>query len=144
MTSRLSLVAALCGCLALASASPGPLHAAKPDTGEHSAEVVQELLTRTLTGLPAREVSVLTVEYPPGVASPEHHHDAEVFVYVLEGSMRMQVKGSPLQTLRAGQMFYEGPDDIHTVSANASDTARAKILVFMVRPRATAPATPNQ
>jgi quercetin dioxygenase-like cupin family protein len=134
---------ALCGCLALTSASSSATGGSKPDPGPPSAEVVHELLARGLTDVPGKEVRVLTVEYPPGGASPEHRHNAEVFVYVLEGTLRMQVKGSPLQTLRAGQTFYEGPDDIHSVSANASDTAPAKILVFMVRPRAAPPAAPN-
>jgi quercetin dioxygenase-like cupin family protein len=131
---------ALCGCLALTSASSSATPDSKRDASVRAAEVVRELLTRELPDVPGKEVRMLTVEYPPGAASPEHRHNAEVFVYVLEGTMRMQVKGSPLQTLRAGQTFYEGPADIHSVSANASDTAPAKILVFMVRPR-SAPAT---
>lgn len=135
---------ALCACLALTSASSSATPVSKGDASVRSAEVVQELLTRALTAVPGKEVRMLTVEYPPGAASPEHRHNAEVFVYVLEGTMRMQVRGAPLQTLHAGQTFYEGPDDIHSVSANASDTAPAKILVFMVRSRAAPPTAPNR
>jgi quercetin dioxygenase-like cupin family protein len=76
---------------------------------------------------------MLTVEYPPGGASSPHRHDAQVFVYVLEGEVTMQVEGSPAVTLQPGQTFYEKPDDVHLVSANASKTAPAKILVFILK-----------
>jgi quercetin dioxygenase-like cupin family protein len=76
---------------------------------------------------------MITVTYPPGGASLPHRHDAQVFVYVLEGAITMQLKGGTPVTLRPGQSFYEGPNDIHQVSANASRTAPAKILVFMVK-----------
>jgi len=76
---------------------------------------------------------MLTVEYVAGGASLPHRHNAQVFVYVLSGSVRMQVEGSPAVKLGPGQTFYEGPDDIHTVSANASRTKPAMILVFMVK-----------
>lgn len=92
-----------------------------------------ELLARDLDGVPGKELRLLTVDYLPGGASLPHRHDAQVFVYVLEGSVRMQVEGSPLQLLGPGQTFYEGPDDIHSVSANASATKPARILVFMVK-----------
>ena len=78
---------------------------------------------------------MLTVEYPPGGASRPHRHHAQVFVYVLSGSLRMQVQGSPVVTLQPGQIFYEGVDDVHTVSENASQSEPAKILVFMVKDR---------
>lgn len=76
---------------------------------------------------------MLTVEYPPGVASAQHRHNAHTFVYVLEGSVVMAVKGGPEMTLKAGDTFYENPADIHSVSRNASDTKPAKILVFFVK-----------
>jgi quercetin dioxygenase-like cupin family protein len=96
-------------------------------------EVVQELMRKELTNVPGKNLQMLTVEYPPGGASPPHRHHAQVFVYVLSGSLRMQVKGSPVVTLRAGQTFYEGIEDEHTVSENASRSEPAKILVFMVK-----------
>jgi quercetin dioxygenase-like cupin family protein len=95
------------------------------------------LMTRDLTGIPGKEAIVLTVEYGPGESGQPHRHDANVFVYVLEGAVTMQVKGGPPVTLHPGQTYYEGPSDIHTVSANASKTAPAKILVFIVKDKGT-------
>jgi len=100
-----------------------------------SSAVVEPLLTRTLPELPNKEVTMLTVEYAPGGASPPHKHQAHTFVYVLEGTIVMQVKGGNETRLSAGETFYESPADIHTVSRNASDTERAKFLVFFVKDR---------
>jgi quercetin dioxygenase-like cupin family protein len=94
---------------------------------------VQGLMTRDLAAASGKEVRLLTVEYRGGGASLPHRHDAQVFVYVLSGRVRMQVAGSPEVTLGPGETFYEGPDDVHTVSANASPSEPARILVFMVR-----------
>ena len=80
------------------------------------------------------------VEYPPGVSSAAHRHNAFTFVYVLEGSVTMQVRGGAVVTLKPGETFYESPDDIHAVSKNASATQPAKILVFFVKDKG-APAT---
>lgn len=98
-----------------------------------SAATVQPLLTRELPQIPGKEVVMLTVTYPPGGASPPHRHDAEVFVYVLEGSVVMQVDGQEAVTLGAGQTFHEGPTDIHRQSANASTTQPAKLLVLIIK-----------
>jgi quercetin dioxygenase-like cupin family protein len=97
------------------------------------AEVVEQLMDKDLVGIPGKELLVLTVEYLPGGASLPHRHDAQVIVYVLQGALVMQVAGSPAVTLRPGQTFYENPTDVHVVSANASKTAPAKILVFIVK-----------
>jgi quercetin dioxygenase-like cupin family protein len=94
---------------------------------------VVELMTQELAGAPGKEAVMITVTYLPGGASLPHRHDAQVFVYVLEGAMTMQVDGSAPVTLNPGQTFYEGPGDVHRISANASPTAPAKILVFMVK-----------
>ena len=83
---------------------------------------------------------MLTVEYPPGGASAEHRHNAHTFVYVLDGSIVMQVKGGKEVTLGPGETFYESPDDVHTVSRNASSTKPARFLVFFVK-QTGAPAT---
>lgn len=99
-------------------------------------EAVTPLMTRDLIGARGKEVLMITVAYVPGGASLPHRHDAQVFVYVLEGRLTMQVRGSPAVTLGPGQTFYEGPDDVHQLSANASRTAPAKILVFMVKDKA--------
>lgn len=94
---------------------------------------VISLLNKDLAGVPGKELIMLTVEYIPGGASLSHRHDAQVFVYVLEGEVVMQVKGSPALHLHPGDTFYESPTDIHSISANASQTSPAKILVFMVK-----------
>jgi quercetin dioxygenase-like cupin family protein len=98
-----------------------------------SSAVVKQLFDKDLLGVPGKEVLMVTVEYLPGGASLPHRHDAQVFVYVLEGELTMQVAGSPPVTLTPGQTFYENPTDVHLVSANASKTAAAKILVFIVK-----------
>lgn len=98
------------------------------------------LMQKMLSDFPDREVMMLTVEYQPGAASPLHRHNAHTFVYVLEGSIVMQVKGGQPETLSAGMTFYETPEDIHTVSKNASTTDSAKFLVFFIK-RQGAPAT---
>jgi quercetin dioxygenase-like cupin family protein len=94
---------------------------------------VTPLLTKPLAGIDGKEGLMLTVEYPPGVSSAAHRHNANTFVYVLEGSVVMQVAGGPALTLTAGQTFYEAPSDVHTVSRNASDSKPAKILVLLVK-----------
>ena len=91
------------------------------------------LLTKDLPNIEGKEVTISEISYPPGFASPAHRHDANTFVYVLEGTMQMQVGGGEILTLKAGQTFYESPSDIHATSRNASATAPAKILVFMIK-----------
>ena len=91
------------------------------------------LMTQQLAGIPGKEGMMLTVEYPPGASSPAHRHNAHTFVYVLEGAVVMQVKGGKEVTLGPGQTFYESPDDVHSVSRNASSANPAKILVFFVK-----------
>ena len=94
---------------------------------------VRSLLSKDLAGVQGRELSMITVEYPPGGSDPVHTHDAQAVVYVLEGSIVMQVRGGHPVTLLPGQTFYEGPDDVHIVGRNASRTAPAKFLVFLVK-----------
>ena len=94
---------------------------------------VQLLLSKDLEGVAEREISMITVEYAPGASDPVHTHHAQAIVYVLEGSVVMQVKGGPAVTLTPGQTFYEGPDDVHVVGRNASGTAPAKFVVFLVK-----------
>jgi quercetin dioxygenase-like cupin family protein len=96
-------------------------------------DTVRPLLSKDLAGGPGRELSMITVEYPPGASTPVHTHKAQALVYVLEGSIVMQVKGGAPVTLTQGQTFYEGPDDVHIVSRNASSTARARYLVVLVK-----------
>jgi quercetin dioxygenase-like cupin family protein len=94
---------------------------------------VTTLLARDLSGIAGKEGVVISVEYPPGASDPVHRHDASVFVYVIEGSVIMQVEGSAPVTLGPGQTFYEGPSDIHLVGRNASTTKPAKFLAFFVK-----------
>jgi quercetin dioxygenase-like cupin family protein len=94
---------------------------------------VTQLVSKDLTNLPGKEGLLITVDSPPGSSDPIHRHNANAFVYVLEGSIVMQVKGGAQVTLTPGQTFYEGPDDIHVVGRNASDTKPAKFLVFLVK-----------
>ena len=94
---------------------------------------VQQLLNEPLTGIAGKEITVLTVEYLPGGASLPHRHDADVFVYVLEGALIMQVDGKEPVTVRKGETFRERPNDIHRQSGNASKTEAAKFIVFMVK-----------
>ena len=94
---------------------------------------VTPLLSRELKESPGKEGLMLVVEYPPGNSDPIHRHNAHGFIYVLEGSVVMQVKGGKQVTLTAGQTFYEGPDDVHVVGRNASRTRPAKLLVFFVK-----------
>ena len=101
---------------------------------------INPLVTKDLAGIAGKEGAMLTVEYAPGASSSEHRHNAHTFVYVLEGSVVMQVKGGKEVTLGPGQTFYESPDDIHTVSKNASSAKPAKFLVFFVKDKG-APAT---
>ena len=96
--------------------------------------VLTELMTKALADLPGKEATMITVVYAPGGADPAHRHDAHTFVYVLEGSIVMAVKGGQEVTLRPGQTFYEAPGDIHTVSRNASRTEPAKFLVLQIKP----------
>src|SRR5262245_50651974 len=94
---------------------------------------VTPLLSKDLKESPGKEGTMITVEYPPGNTDPIHKHNAHGFIYVLEGSVVMQVKSGKQVTLTAGQTFYEGPDDVHVVGRNASKTQPAKLLVFFVK-----------
>jgi len=94
---------------------------------------VKELTTHDLSDIPGKEVLVISVEYPPGAVDPVHRHDAHAFVYVLEGSIVMGIKGGKEVTLTRGQTFYEGPNDIHTVGRNASNSKPAKFIVTMIK-----------
>jgi quercetin dioxygenase-like cupin family protein len=122
MTLKMALAGALTSIAFNALAAEPPATKATP------------LLTKPLAGIDGQETTMLTVELPPGADSPAHRHNASTFVYVLEGTVVMQVQGGEAQTLTVGQTFYESPSDIHTVSRNASKTAPAKILVVMIKP----------
>ena len=94
---------------------------------------VTPLMSKDLPECPGKEGLMITVVYPPGASDPIHRHNAHAFVYVLEGTVVMQVKGGKEITLTPGQSFYEGPNDIHVVGRNASTTIPAKLLVLLVK-----------
>jgi quercetin dioxygenase-like cupin family protein len=103
----------------------GPLLAQEPK--------VTERMSKDLKDFPGKEGLMITVEYPPGGKDPVHRHNAHAFVYVLEGTVVMQVKGGKEVTLKPGDTFYEGPDDIHVVGRNASKTQPAKFVVVLLK-----------
>ena len=94
---------------------------------------VTTLMSRELTDIPGREISMILVEYPPDGSDPIHRHNAHGLIYVLDGTVVMQVRGGEQVMLTAGQTFYEGPDDIHVVGRNASNTQPATLLAFFVK-----------
>jgi quercetin dioxygenase-like cupin family protein len=110
----------------LLSALAGPLLAQQKN-------VVTPLMTKALPDMPGKEALMLTVVYPPGGGDPVHRHNAHAFVYVLEGTVVMQLKGQKPVTLTAGQTFYEGPDDVHVVGRSASTSEPAKIVVLLLK-----------
>lgn len=121
----------------------GLTFAMAPPTSAEEDTVVTPLMSKPL-GMDGKEGLVITVDYAPGASTPIHRHDAHLFVYMLEGSAIFQVEGGEPATLQPGDMFYEQPTDIHTVSKNASDTEPAKFLVFFVKDEGKAPVLPAE
>ena len=117
--------AAIVLCVGVAQAQPAPASTPKKSGGD--------LITKDLIAGPGKDVVMTAVEYAPGGSSPPHRHNSQVFVYVLEGHVKMQVQGGPLLTLGPGETFYENPTDIHTVSANASTTEKARFLAIVIK-----------
>jgi quercetin dioxygenase-like cupin family protein len=111
----------------------GTLMAQQPTANQAPHASVTPLTSKDLPEFPGKEVLMITVEYPPGSVDPIHRHNAHAFVYVLEGSIIMQVKGGKEVTLTPGQTFYEGPNDVHVVGRNASSTTPAKFVVFFIK-----------
>ncbi len=118
MTTTLVALALLCLMTGTAMAQP---------------PTVTSLMSKDLPEQPGKEVLTIIVEHAPGGSSPSHRHNAHAVVYVLEGSVVMQLKGGNEVTLTAGQTFYEGPNDVHVVDRNASSTKPAKFVVFMIK-----------
>jgi len=122
--------------LLLAFLITGPLIITSPLMAQ---ETVTPLISKELAGASGKDVLIYTVDFPPGYSSPVHRHNAQLFLYVLEGSIVTQVKGGKEITLMPGQIYFEDPNDIHTVSRNASSTQPAKFLVFMVKKKGAPP-----
>jgi len=118
MTTKLAAVALLCLVSGTAMAEEAK---------------VTPLMSKDLADFPGKEALMITVEHAPGGSSAIHRHNAHAFVYVLEGSVIMQLKGGEQVTLTPGQAFYEGPDDVHLVDRNASSTKPAKFLVVLIK-----------
>lgn len=131
MTALKSLAAALL--LATGTAS-----AQQPAPEAH----VTTLMTKSLADYPGKEAVMLTVEYPPGTVDPVHRHNAHAFIYVLKGTIVMGLRGGKPVTLTAGQTFYEGPNDVHTIGRNASLTKPAKFVVFFLKDKGAPVLTP--
>jgi quercetin dioxygenase-like cupin family protein len=121
-------------CLLLAFSSVLAFSSANAQVG-----TVTRLMTKDLPDVPGKEGMVETVDFAPGEASQPHRHNADLFVYVLEGSIITQVKGGSPQTVHAGGVFYESPTDVHSVSRNARETQPAKLLVFYVKAKGAPP-----
>jgi quercetin dioxygenase-like cupin family protein len=105
---------------------------------------VTPLMTKELADMPGKEALMITVEYPPGSKDAPHRHNAHAFVYVLEGTIVMQLKGKQPVTLTAGQTFYEGPGDVHVVGRNASSTKPARFLVLLLKDKGAPVLVPAQ
>ena len=123
MTTKLLALLLLCLMTGLAMAQQAKAPQAK----------VTSLISKDLPEAPGKEALMIAVEYPPGSSDPIHRHNAHAIVYVLEGSIVMQVKGGKQVTLTPGQTFFEGPDDVHVVDRNPSSTEAARYLVFLIK-----------
>lgn len=134
----MTLLATVSGLPALASTASAATHA---DAAQSGAKVTS-LFTRALAGHPESDVNMVLVEYAGGASSPAHRHSGPVFVYVLEGTVEMQITDGPLTKLTKGETYYEPPGGVHLVSRNASATEPAKLLAFVIGPKGTPPTGP--
>ena len=126
--------------LTLLAFSTAPIQSTHAEDGA----VVSPLLKKDLAEVPGKEMLMITVDYPPGYEGEIHRHDAHSFIYVLEGSVVMGVRGGKEVTLTAGQTFYEGPTDIHTVGRNASKSQPAKLVVVLLKKKGAAVVLPAE
>ena len=117
----------------LVLACGAPLSQAADSADSAPQPIVKPIMMKELADIPGKEALMITVDYPPGAVEHIHRHNAHAFVYVIEGSIVMQVRGGKEMTLTPGQTFYEGPTDIHTVGRNASKTKPAKFVVVLVK-----------
>ena len=133
----------LCG-IVFAALSLRDAAAADSTTDKSKEAKVTELFSKDMTDFPGKEGLMLLIEYPPGSKDPVHRHNAHGFIYVLEGSIIMQVRGGKEVTLTPGQTFYEGPEDVHVVGRNASETKSAKFLVVFVKDKGAPVLVPSE
>lgn len=118
------------GAALVLACSTQPAHAAPPAAPQ---PIVRPIMQKDVADAPGKELVMLAVEYPPGTVESVHRHNAQALVYVLEGTVVMQVRGGEQVTLTPGQTFYEGPTDVHTVGRNASATKPAKFVVVLLK-----------
>jgi len=130
-TSRAYFAACLAALLTLAAVPAG-------------AADVKSLFNIDLSDYPGKEALMIEVSYPPGVQDVAHRHNAHAFVYVLEGEIVMQLKGGPAVTVKKGQTFYEGPNDVHVVGRNASNTEPARFIVVLLKVKGAPVLTPEK
>ena len=102
----------------------------------------RDILQRAGASVGGRDVVTAMHVYHGGVSEAQHIHPGDLVGYVVEGMVTLAQDGKAPVTLTAGQTFYENPTDVHRVSANASTTAPAKILVFMVKDKDKPATTP--
>lgn len=120
----LTLVAIPAGCVAPAPTPPAPAESAPVRTA-----IAQSL--PPLDGAHVR-VTILEVRYAPGESSAPHSHSCPVIGYVTAGAIRTRTRGSAEAVYRVGETFYEPPNGVHEVSANASATEPAVLLATFV------------
>lgn len=129
--------------LATGTVAAHQTHHAAPAAGTPMAQI-SELMTQALKDYPGKEGKMILVTYPPGSVDPVHRHNAEAFVYVLEGHIEMGLNGKKPVTLGPGQTFHEGPADLHTVGRNASKTEPARFVVFLLKDQQAPVLIPQQ
>jgi quercetin dioxygenase-like cupin family protein len=129
--------------LACAPAQAGP--PAAPDAPAPSGAAARVALTQRLPAMDGGHlaVTVIEVRYGPGQSSSPHRHPCAVTGYVVEGAYRTQSGTEPERVYRAGESFYEAPDAVHRVSANASTDAPAMFVAQFVCDREAPLTTPE-
>lgn len=133
--SALSPAKAKASCRASDATNLDQIHHAIVEAGTTAPgeERASQVMSQLLPDIPGKQVVILAITYPPGYSGSVHRHHAHAFAYILEGSVVMGLNDGPPVTLTPGQTFYEGPNDIHTISRNASKTKPAKFLVFLIK-----------
>src|SRR6266478_2826993 len=109
----------------------GRLLVASEENADRKVRIANEQALPQLDGGKLK-ATLVEVTYAPGAGSKPHSHPCPVIGYVVSGELRTQVKGGSEATYKAGESFYEPPNGVHLVSANASKTEPAKLLAIFV------------
>lgn len=130
---RIPAIFALSVLLAMPASAQHAAPHLPPVEGPASAQT-SLVFDHVLPNVPGKSLKAVLVEYGPGGSSPGHVHPPSAFIYatVLEGAIRSQLNGEPARVYQAGESFFEMPGDQHAVSANASQTDRARLLAVFV------------